>query len=289
MAYDAQFDQQWKLFQEQRQGFTQHAGAETRDPWVDERIAELTGVEGYLQRKRHGEWGYRLRKWWRQEKKMGLGSTLRLDPAFPLSHFEGKKCIDVGCGAGRWTKALLALGADVKSTDTSPSGLAAVRQFNADVEDQDLFGLAERTDLHQQFDFAICWGVLMHTHDPREAFAAVASTVAPGGELYTMIYAPEGMHNSDEVWEHRRKYHRELKTTEARLQYAEQLAGGSGNTLGHLDMLNTFYNWVVPEAVIHQWYREQGFTEVITLNAAEQRKCAYHVLGRGRVARAQAA
>ena len=51
--------------------------------------------------------------------------------------------------------------------------------------------------------------------------------------------------------------HRADPTYAAHLQYfAQQLAGGSGNTLGHLDMLNTFYNWVVPEAVIHQWYRE---------------------------------
>ena len=40
-----------------------------------------------------------------------------------------------------------------------------------DVERLDLFEIARRPDLHGRFDFAICWGVVMSTHDPRAAFA----------------------------------------------------------------------------------------------------------------------
>ena len=57
-----QFDRQWQLFREKTRGFTCHAGAETREPWVDERIRELTGVDGFLQKKLYGTLGYRLRK-----------------------------------------------------------------------------------------------------------------------------------------------------------------------------------------------------------------------------------
>lgn len=280
VAYDEQFDRQWQLFRKKTRGFICHAGAETREPWVDERIRELTGVDGFLQKKLYGTLGYRLRKLWRREGKMGLGSTLRLQPAFSIDHFLGKRCLDVGCGAGRWTKALMALGGKVKSTDTSENGLLSVRRFNDDVEALDLFELANRSDLQRQFDFTICWGVLMHTHDPKVGFEQVAATVAPGGELYTMIYAPEGMHNTNEVWAHRRKYHRELTTPEEKLQYAYELSASNGNTLGNLDMLNTFYNWVVPEETIHGWYRSMGFSEIATLNAHESPKCAYHVVGR---------
>jgi 2-polyprenyl-3-methyl-5-hydroxy-6-metoxy-1,4-benzoquinol methylase len=284
VAYDQQFDRQWQLFMEQSTGFTRHAGAETRDPWVDERIRELTGVDGFIERRKHGVIGYRLRKWLRREKRMGLGSKLTLQPPFPVDYFQGKRCLDVGCGAGRWTKALMTLGAAVKSTDTSPHGLRSVRAFNDDVEELDLFELMGRRDLHAAFDFAICWGVMMHVHDPKLAFENVASTVAPGGELYTMIYSPEGMHNTPEVWRLRTHYHTQLKSAEEKVEYARQLSSASGNALGHLDMLNTFYNWVVPETVIHEWYRTQGFSEVVTLNAAESPKCAFHVLGRKSIA-----
>jgi SAM-dependent methyltransferase len=181
----------------------------------------------------------------------------------------------------------MALGGQVKSTDMSQHGLRSTRRFNDDVEELNLFHIPQRTDLHARFDFTICWGVIMHTHDPKVGFEAVASTVAPGGELYTMMYAPEGMHNSPEVLKHRRVYHCELSTLEEKLDYARALAGSSGNALGYLDMLNTFYNWVIPESVIHHWYRSLGFTNVKTLNAHESPKCAFHVVGRRTTGEAQ--
>lgn len=280
VQYDSQFDSQWELYREQASGFANLAGVETRDPWIDERILELTGEEGFLQKQKYGVVGYRLLDFFRKKKKLGLGTKFRLQPAFAIDHFRGKQCLDVGCGAGRWTRTLKSLGANVKSTDMSQHGLQSTRQFNDDVEELDLFAIPRRSDLQARFDFTICWGVIMHTHDPRAAFDAVAATVAPGGELYTMIYAPEGMHNSPEVREHRRVYHRELSDAEQKFEYAKKIAGKSGNVLGHLDMLNTFYNWVVPESVIHNWYRTHGLDDVVTLNAHEQPKCAYHVVGR---------
>lgn len=285
VPYDQQFDYQWKLFLEKKAGFHKHAGVETSDPWIDERIRELTEVEGYIEQRKYTPLGYRLFKFVRRifgytNERLVIGGRLYLKPKFPIDHFQGKYCLDVGCGAGRWTKTLLALGATVKSVDMSEHGLKSTRRFNHDVERLNLFDILEkRLDLHQTFDFTICWGVIMCVHNPKLAFENVAATVKPGGQLYTMIYAPEGMHNSPKVLEQRKYYHTQLHTMEEKLAYAYQISEVPGNVIGYLDMLNTFYNWVVPEDVIYNWYHEQGFHNVVTLNASEQPKAAFHVLG----------
>jgi hypothetical protein len=45
-------------------------------------------------------------------------------------------------------------------------------------------------------------------------------------------------------------------------------------------MLNTFYNWTIPEPVVHEWYNRNGFESVVTLNRNEQHNCGWHVVGR---------
>ncbi len=282
VIYQKQFDDQWRLFLERKIGFHQHTGVEISDPYIDDRIYELTGIGGYLERKRWGPF-YSLvtsfRRWKGLDQRRGIGGWLYLEPKFAVDYFKGKRSLDVGCGAGRWTRTLIALGASVKSTDVSPHALESTRRFNKDTEFLNLFDVLEkRADLHEGFDFTLCWGVIMCTHDPQLAFRNVACTVKPGGQLYTMIYAPT-YHNSPAVLEHRKHYHRELSTFQEKLQYAYEIADRPENAINLLDMLNTFYNWTVPEDVIHQWYRAQGFQNIVTLNAAEEHKCAFHVLG----------
>ncbi len=268
--YGVQFDPEWKLFLEKRQGFYRHTGVETEDEWINDRIFDLTGVEDYLHL-RTGE----------SSVDRTIGGRQMLDLKFAPGFFKGKRCLDAACGAGRWTKTLIKLGARVKSIDVSEHGLQSVRQFNDDVERLDLFEIPQRTDLRQAFDFTICWGVVHHTHDPKQAFANVAQTVKPGGGLYVMIYAPN-YHNSVDILKHRRHYHQNLKTFEEKLAYAETIADRRENAHNYLDMLNTFYNWVVEETTIHNWFRVNGFIDVITLNASETYPVAYHVFGRKR-------
>lgn len=283
--YSDQFDDQWRYFLEKRTGFYNHTGVETADSYVDDRIFELTGVPEYLSRKRLGPL-YGLVSWWRRkagpEARREVGGRLYLEPKFAIDHFRGKRCLDLGCGPGRWTRTLLALGASVKSTDVSRHALLSTSRFNRDVEELDLFDiLPERPDLHEAFDFTLCWGVLMCTHDPRVAFANAAKTVKPGGELYIMVYAPT-YHNSEFVLSNRQFYHHHLNTPEQKLDYAYKISDSPENAINLLDMLNTFYNWTVEEETIHNWFSDFGFAETITLNQHEPNNCAYHVLGRKR-------
>jgi 2-polyprenyl-3-methyl-5-hydroxy-6-metoxy-1,4-benzoquinol methylase len=279
--YSIQFDDQWKFFLEQRAGFHQHTGVETSDVYIDDRIYELTGVKGYLERKK---WGalYALVVKWRnrkgQEARRDVGGRLYLEPKFAIDFFSRKYCLDLGCGAGRWTRTLLTLGAKVKSTDISEHALKSTRRFNNDAERLDLFEIKTRRDLQSAFDFTLCWGVLMCTHDPKLAFENAAATVKPGGRMYTMTYAPT-YHASDFVVKHRKHYHENLRSLDAKLAYAYSISDTPENAINYFDMLNTYYNWTVREETVHGWYRACGFKEVTTLNRNEPHYCAFHVLG----------
>lgn len=281
VVYGQQFDDQWRLFLEQKRGFRDHTGVETSDPYIDDRIFELTGVRGVLERRRLGALYPLIRQWRRyfgMEKRRNVGGRLYLKPSFPLEYFEGKRCLDIGCGAGRWTKTLGALGARVKSVDVSEHALRSTRRFNPDTDRLDIFDIPSRPELHQAFDFTLCWGVVMCTHDPLRAFENVASTVAPGGSLYVMVYAPT-YHSSEAVRNMRRQFHRECRTIEEKMDFVFKVAEDADNAINYMDMLNTFYNWTIPEDVVHEWFRKAGFTDVVTLNKEEPHNAAWHVLG----------
>ncbi|MCW2240996.1 class I SAM-dependent methyltransferase [Azospirillum canadense] len=271
IPYDVQFDDQWRLFLERTVGFCDHTGVEISDDFIDDRIYELTGVSSYLA-SRKGET--------RPDKNRDIGGRLFLEPKFPIDFFAGKHCLDVGCGAGRWTKTLMALGAKVKSTDVSQHGLLSTRRINDDVDELNLFDILEKKpNLQSAFDFTLCWGVLMCTHDPYLAFRNVASTVRPGGHFYTMVYAPT-YHSSEFVLNARRRFHQEARSNEEKLAFAYKLSDVPENAINLLDMLNTFYNWTIPEEVVTDWYRKAGFEDIVVLNKHEPHNCGWHVLGK---------
>ena len=105
-------------------------GVETSDEYVDDRIYELTGVRDFLLTRDHGDraeqFARETGRWDRAERR-GVGGRLYLEPKFPIDYFRGQRCIDIGCGAGRWTRAMIAMGADVKSIKGSNAGLELQR------------------------------------------------------------------------------------------------------------------------------------------------------------------
>lgn len=285
VAYDQQFDDQWRLFLEKKTGFHHHTGVETADTWIDERICELTGVPHFLLKKKYGPltplallFNY-LRRF--TKKRLAVGGVLQLEPKFPIDFFRGKACLDIGCGAGRWSKTLQALGGKVTAIDVSRHGLLSTKKFIDDVRELSLFDIPTASpSLHKAFDFSICWGVIMCTHDPKTAFELAASTVKKGGHLYIMVYAPMGMHGSERVLAWRKQYREQCRTFEEKLNFAYSISRIPEDAINRLDMLNTFYNWVIDEPTIINWFQQNGFDEIIFLNKDEQRKCAHHVLAK---------
>jgi SAM-dependent methyltransferase len=108
------------------------------------------------------------------------------------AEWAGKRVLEVGCGAGRFTQLLLQWGAQLVSLDYSRAIEACVRN-NADaVADgrlvpgqADIFALPVRPD---SFDIVLCYGVLQHTGDARRALHSLWRHVAPGGLLLVDRY-----------------------------------------------------------------------------------------------------
>ena len=264
--YTQEFEEEWKMFLQGQEGWVGHAGVEVTDEHVDARIRDLTGVSGYLASKRAGT-------------VPSTERAMEVAAPFPPEWYKGKRCLDAGCGGGRWTRALLELGAEVTSIDATESAIASVKRFNPDSRVMSLFDIENDPSLVGAYDFVLCWGVMMHTHDPARAFRSVSKAVKQGGAMYVMLYAPEGMHNDPENVRKRQHYHRTLATREERIAFAYACAGDPAQALGWYDLLNPFYNWVVPEPVIHGWFRQHGFILVQTLNTTVER-CAHHVMAR---------
>jgi SAM-dependent methyltransferase len=281
--YSGQFDLQWRLCLED---YYQTLGVSVDDEHISDRIFEWTGQRSGDLSSYHPSEGLRP-----------------LDHPLDINLIKDKECIDVGCGLGRWTKTMLTIGArSVTSVDMSQSALESVRRFNSNVVKADVMKLQkEHPEFTGKFDFANLWGVAMCTHDPLKAFLSAASTVKPGGALYLMVYAPEGMHGTKIVNLQRGRF-AQLQTLDQRLAYVEHvyqrewdnsyslkenlknilrnvLGRPKGSKVGALDMLEPFYNWVIPLDVIDGWMTKAGFKEVRLLNEFEKKKCAYHVLG----------
>ncbi len=113
-------------------------------------------------------------------------SRERLERAlgFPLQELAGKRVLEAGCGAGRFTELLVRNGALVHAVDLSSAVDANRRNIgtppNYIVAQADLRALPfpPRT-----FDVVLCLGVLQHTPSPEESIAALWRMVAPGGSL----------------------------------------------------------------------------------------------------------
>ncbi|WP_342740133.1 class I SAM-dependent methyltransferase [Bradyrhizobium sp. B117] len=96
----------------------------------------------------------------------------------------GKRVLEAGCGAGRFTEVLLAEGAQVFACDLSTAVEANLENCSAHtgyfVCQADIRALPVAP---RSFDVVICLGVIQHTPNPEETIEALARYVAPGGLL----------------------------------------------------------------------------------------------------------
>lgn len=115
---------------------------------------------------------------------------------FDLEWFQGKKCLDVGCGGGRYSIAMAKLGAgQVVGVDISPDGLEDARQRAAGLENlrfEETSALELPFD-EASFDFVCCSGVLHHTSDPEKGLQELSRVLRPGGKVFLLIYGQGGM------------------------------------------------------------------------------------------------
>jgi SAM-dependent methyltransferase len=107
-----------------------------------------------------------------------------------LPDLSGRRVLEAGSGAGRFTEVLAQTGAEVWSFDYTEAALVNHRN-NGGRRNVRIF----RADLYSiplppaSFDIVCCLGVLQHTPDVRRSFRSLAEMVAPGGLLVVDAYS----------------------------------------------------------------------------------------------------
>jgi 2-polyprenyl-3-methyl-5-hydroxy-6-metoxy-1,4-benzoquinol methylase len=106
-----------------------------------------------------------------------------------LESLKGKKVLEAGSGAGRFTEILLKYGAIVHSFDFS-NAVEANANNNGDQENLVLV----QADIRKipfpkaSYDYVICLGVLQHTPNTEESIKSLWEMVRPGGALVVDHY-----------------------------------------------------------------------------------------------------
>src|SRR5262245_14526583 len=101
-----------------------------------------------------------------------------------LSWMYGKRVLECGCGAGRFTEILLSLGSTVVSIDLSD----AVEANRDNFPPNELHQIAQADIEHlpfrpETFDVVFCLGVIQHTPNPEYTIACLFEQLKPGGLL----------------------------------------------------------------------------------------------------------
>lgn len=113
-----------------------------------------------------------------------LGST-----GWSPSNVQGKRVLDVGCGAGRFAEVALSLGGDVVACDYSRAVDACWDNLGPHprlhVVQADIYHLPFKPGI---FDLVYCLGVLQHTPEVKKAFLCLPQQLRPGGGLTVDIY-----------------------------------------------------------------------------------------------------
>jgi 2-polyprenyl-3-methyl-5-hydroxy-6-metoxy-1,4-benzoquinol methylase len=113
----------------------------------------------------------------------------------------GSVFLEIGCGGGFHAMRLARRGYRVKAVDFSDAVLDVARdnvraaglEDLVDVGREDLIELSyeDRT-----FDYALCWGVLMHVPEVERAIEQLSRVIAPGGHLIVHegnVHSPEAI------------------------------------------------------------------------------------------------
>lgn len=135
---------------------------------------------------------------WNQFKKTQLDSAVGLpltenrflkSTRWTPEELKGKKVLEVGSGAGRFTEIFVKYGAKLVSFDYSEA-VEANWSSNGGKGEFLLF----QGDLYsipfpdESFDYVFCYGVLQHTPDPDRAYQAILKKLKPGGKISIDYY-----------------------------------------------------------------------------------------------------
>jgi SAM-dependent methyltransferase len=136
-------------------------------------------------------WERNAEAWIRWAREPGLDSYWRFhrDRFLELLPAPGRLTLDIGCGEGRLSRDLAALGHKVVGIDPSPKVIAAAREVSPDLE----FVEADAADLPLEegaVDLAIAFMSLQDIDDMQGAVREAARVLEGGGSFVVAVVHP---------------------------------------------------------------------------------------------------
>ena len=102
---------------------------------------------------------------------------------------QGKRILEAGCGAGRFTEVMLGAGLEVFSLDYSSAVDACLENHgphpNLHIIQGDIYHIPFA---EESFDRVFCFGVLQHTPDVKKSYMCLAKMLKPGGKIAVDVY-----------------------------------------------------------------------------------------------------
>jgi len=132
------------------------------------------------------------------EEKVAISKRHILD-FMGRSDLSGLSVLDIGCGSGLHSIAMLQAGAAaVHGFDYDPNSVKATQFIQAQTGKSSNWTVEQGSVLDDdyiarlpQYDLVYSWGVLHHTGDVWHAIRNAASRVKPGGSFYIALYAAD--------------------------------------------------------------------------------------------------
>lgn len=117
----------------------------------------------------------------------------------PAGFLEAKRCLDAGCGGGRYTIAMARMGAcESVGVDIGEAGLADARaraeRLGVPAAHFRMASVLALPFESGSFDFVCCSGVLHHTPSVEQGLAELHRVLRPGGSLYLLLYGDGGQY-----------------------------------------------------------------------------------------------
>jgi 2-polyprenyl-3-methyl-5-hydroxy-6-metoxy-1,4-benzoquinol methylase len=155
------------------------------------RVPIENGIPRFVNSKNYASaFGNQWNKFQKTQLDSHIGFTLSKDRLFRcigsknFATLKGKRVLEAGCGAGRFTEVLLNEGCEVISIDISTA--VDANQSNFPQNEKHLICQADINNLPfppESFDMVLCLGVIQHTPSTEQAIKSLFRHVKPGGIL----------------------------------------------------------------------------------------------------------